>query len=129
MVKKDQMQKELEMLKRDNKALQQQISELTAENEELKKELEAAKNADANSTEKTEKTEKTEIAGTEAAARDPEVNELKGKIGILLSAICQSCADHCPHHMNENACRNCSIYKSVFNAGYKITRPEPAKEV
>ena len=121
MVKKEQIQKELEMLKQDNKALQQQISELTAENEELKKELEAAKNADARTeTEKTEKTEKTEIAGTEAAARDPEVNELKGKIGILLGAIAASCKDHCPHHLNAQACRNCNIRKSVFNAGFNM---------
>ena len=132
MVKKDQMQKELETLKRDNKALQKTIVELTAEIMELKKELEAAPNADANSDGPDGRDGQDGRAETEAAARDPKAegtDDLKGKIGILLGAICQSCADHCPHHMDANACQNCSIYKSVFNAGYKITRPEPAKEV
>jgi len=127
MVKKEQIQKELEMLKQDNKALQKTIVELIAENEELKKELEAAKNADANLSDKSDSAE------AEAETRDPEaegtansqVIELKGKIGILLGAIAASCKDHCPHHLNAQACQNCNIYKAVFNAGFEM--PEEIK--
>jgi DNA repair exonuclease SbcCD ATPase subunit len=132
MVKKEQIQKELEMLKQDNKALQKTIGELNAEIVELKKELEdakkaaeEAKTADANSDGPDGQDGRDGRAGTEAETRDPEtgaVDELKGKIGILLGAIAASCKDHCPHHLDENACRNCSIYKSVFNAGFEMPK-------
>ena len=71
----------------------------------------------------------TENAKLKAALKEAGDPADKGRIGILLGAISQSCADHCPHHMDESACPNCGIYKSVFNAGYKISRPEPAQEV
>ena len=135
MVKKEQIQKELEMLKQDNKALQKTIGELTAEIVELKKELEeanaAAKNA--NLSDKSDQSDQSDSAEAEAETRDPkaegtansQVIELKGKIGILLGAIAASCKDHCPHHLNTQACPNCNIYKAVFNAGFKM--PEEIK--
>ena len=125
MVKKEQIQKELEMRKQENKALQKTIGELNAEIVELKKELEAAKNADANSdgspSAKATEDKPDGRAPTEGTANS-QVIELKGKIGILLGAIAASCKDHCPHHLDENACRNCSIYKSVFNAGFEMPK-------
>ena len=124
MVKKEQIQKELEMLKQDNKALQKTIVELTAEIMELKKELEAAQNADANSDGSDGRDGQDGRAGTEGTANS-QVIELKGKIGILLGAIAASCKDHCPHHLNAQACQNCNIYKAVFNAGFKM--PEEIK--
>ena len=126
MVKKEQIQKELEMQKQGNKDLQKHIGELAAENEELKKELEEAKKAaakNANLSDKSDQSDKSDSAENGAAARDPEsegTDDLKGKIGILLGAIAESCKDHCPHHLNPDACRNCNIRKAVFNAGFEM---------
>lgn len=66
-------------------------------------------------------------AGSDAAEDQDRIAD-KGRIGILLGAIGAGCADHCPHHMDESACRNCGIFKAVFSAGYQIPRPEPAQE-
>jgi chromosome segregation ATPase len=141
MVKKEEIQKELEMRKQENKDLQKHIGELIAENEELKKELEEAKKAAEEAKTRTETDRNgSERIGTEnadggAETRDPEAEdaangqadgqdiELKGKIGILLGAIAESCKDHCPHHLNPDACKNCSIKKAVFNAGFDMPKP------
>lgn len=139
MVKKEQIQKELEMQKQGNKDLQKLIGELNAEIAELKKELEEAKkaadeaktaaaNSDGSPSAKATEDKPDGRAETGAAARDPEsegTDELKGKIGILLGAIAASCKDHCPHHLNAQACPNCNIYKAVFNAGFQM--PEEIK--
>ena len=44
----------------------------------------------------------------------------QGKIDELLSAVQSSCADHCPHRANPDACRNCGISKQVAAAGFTI---------
>lgn len=109
------------------------IADLETENAKLKEDLLDAIPATASATFAADKDRITELevenAKLAAALKEAGDPADKGRIGILLGAISQSCADHCPHHMDESACPNCGIYKSVFNAGYKISRPEPAQEV
>ena len=108
--------KQIEATAGANEILEGELKECRAERDNLKAEngrLAAA----------IEDARALDNAGDQARIAD------KGRLGILLGAIGKSCADHCPHHLDENACRNCSIFKMVFSAGYKITRPEPAKEV
>ena len=123
---KEQMQAALNQATAEAAELKAKIADLetrngriTAELAEAKKQIEAT--AGANAILEDELKE----------ARAPQTGDPadKGRIGILLGAIGTSCADHCPHHLDEAACRNCSIFKSVFNAGFQIPRPAPAQEV
>ena len=100
-------------------ALETRNGQITAELAEAKKQIEATAGANAI----------LEDELKEARAQQTGDPADKGRIGILLGAIGTSCADHCPHHLDEAACRNCSIFKSVFNAGFQIPRPAPAQEV
>lgn len=105
------------------------IALLEAENGRITAELAAAKKrieATAGANAILEDELKEARAQQQQPAGDPAD---KGKIGILLGAIGKSCADHCPHHLDEAACKNCSVFKAVFSAGYQIPRPEPAQEV
>lgn len=70
----------------------------------------------------------TENAKLVAALKEAGAPADKGRIGILLGAISKSCADHCPHHMNESACQNCGIYKMLFKAGFKLAMPQKTEE-
>ena len=123
---KEQMQAALNQATAEAAELKAKIADLETRNGQITAELaEAKKQSEA-------------TAGANAILED-ELKEAraqqtgdpadKGRIGILLGAIGTSCADHCPHHLDESACRNCSIFKSVFNAGFQIPRPAPAQEV
>lgn len=123
---KEQMQAALNQATAEAAELKAKIADLetrngriTAELAEAKKQIEATAGANAI----------LEDELKEARAQQTGDPADKGRIGILLGAIGTSCADHCPHHLNEAACRNCSIFKSVFNAGFQIPRPAPAQEV
>lgn len=123
---KEQMQAALNQATAEAAELKAKIADLetrngriTAELAEAKKQIEAAAGANAI----------LEDELKEARAQQTGDPADKGRIGILLGAIGTSCADHCPHHLDETACRNCSIFKSVFNAGFQIPRPAPAQEV
>ena len=123
---KEQMQAALNQATAEAAELKAKIADLetrtgriTAELAEAKKQSEATAGANAI----------LEDELKEARAQQTGDPADKGRIGILLGAIGTSCADHCPHHLDESACRNCSIFKSVFNAGFQIPRPAPAQEV
>lgn len=123
---KEQMQAALNQATAEAAELKAKIADLetrngriTAELAEAKKQIEATAGANAI----------LEDELKEARAQQTGDPADKGRIGILLGAIGTSCADHCPHHLDEAACRNCSIFKSVFNAGFQIPRPAPAQEV
>lgn len=123
---KEQMQAALNQAAAEAAELKAKIADLetrngriTAELAEAKKQIEATAGANAI----------LEDELKEARAQQTGDPADKGRIGILLGAIGTSCADHCPHHLDEAACRNCSIFKSVFNAGFQIPRPAPAQEV
>ena len=123
---KEQMQAALNQATAEAAELKAKIADLetrngriTAELAEAKKQIEATAGANAI----------LENELKEARAQQTGDPADKGRIGILLGAIGTSCADHCPHHLDETACRNCSIFKSVFNAGFQIPRPAPAQEV
>lgn len=123
---KEQMQAALNQATAEAAELKAKIADLetrngriAAELAEAKKQIEATAGANAI----------LEDELKEARAQQTGDPADKGRIGILLGAIGTSCADHCPHHLDEAACRNCSIFKSVFNAGFQIPRPAPAQEV
>ena len=123
---KDQMQAALNQATAEAAELKARIADLETRNGRITAELAAAKKqieatAGANAI--------LEDELKEARAQQTGDPADKGRIGILLAAIGTSCADHCPHHLDEAACRNCSIFKSVFNAGFQIPRPAPAQEV
>lgn len=44
---------------------------------------------------------------------NPTGSDAETKIGKLLEIIEISCKDHCPHHRQEEACRNCEIKKRL----------------
>ena len=123
---KEQMQAALNQAAAEAAELKAKIADLETQNgriaaelAEAKKQIEATAGANAI----------LEDELKEARAQQTGDPADKGRIGILLGAIGTSCADHCPHHLDEAACRNCSIFKSVFNAGFQIPRPAPAQEV
>ena len=127
---KEQMQAALNQATAEAAELKAKIADLetrngriTAELAEAKKQIEATAGANA--------ILEDELKEARAQQQQPPAGDPadKGRIGILLAAIGTSCADHCPHHLDEAACRNCSIFKSVFNAGFQIPRPAPAQEV
>ena len=95
-MKKDQMAAELEKLKAELEAAKKQIEATAGANAILEEEL------------KELREQKNENPGDNP------------KIGILLEAIRKSCEDHCPHHLDLNACPNCTIYKKVSETGWKI---------
>lgn len=99
-MKKDQMAAELEKLKAELEAAKKQIEATAGANAILEEEL------------KELREQKNENPGDNS------------KIGILLEAIGKSCKDHCPHHLDLNACPNCTIFKEVSAAGYKIEHKE-----
>ena len=126
---KEQMQAALNQATAEAAELKAKIADLETQNGRITAELAAAKMqieviAGANAI--LEDDLKEARAQQQQPAGDPAD---KGKIGILLGAIGKSCADHCPHHLDEAACKNCSVFKAVFCAGYQIPRPEPAQEV
>ena len=123
---KDQMQAALNQATAEAAELKARIADLETRNGRITAELAAAKKqieatAGANAI--------LEDELKEARAQQTGDPADKGRIGILLAAIGTSCADHCPHHLDEAACKNCSVFKAVFCAGYQIPRPEPAQEV
>ena len=100
---KEQLQEKLAEAKKQIEALQAEIKGKDSRIDELERQLAAP-------------------VETESRPED------KGAIAILLSALGKSCLDHCPHHLDEEACKNCGINKSVFNAGYRLPKPAPAQE-
>lgn len=126
---KEQMQAALNQATAEAAELKAKIADLETQNGRITAELAAAKKqieATASANAILEDELKEARAQQQQPAGDPDD---KGKIGILLGAIGKSCADHCPHHLDEAACKNCSVFKAVFYAGYQIPRPEPAQEV
>lgn len=126
---KEQMQAALNQATAEAAELKAKIADLETQNGRITAELAAAKKqieATASANAILEDELKEARAQQQQPAGDPDD---KGKIGILLGAIGKSCADHCPHHLDEAACKNCNVFKAVFCAGYQITRPEPAQEV
>lgn len=126
---KEQMQAALNQATAEAAELKAKIADLETQNGRITAELAAAKKqieATAGANAILEDELKEARAQQQPPAGDPAD---KGKIGILLGAIGKSCADHCPHHLDEAACKNCSVFKAVFCAGYQIPRPEPAQEV
>jgi len=126
---KEQMQAALNQATAEAAELKAKIADLETQNGRITAELAAAKKqieATAGANAILEDELKEARAQQQQPAGDPAD---KGKIGILLGAIGKSCADHCPHHLDEAACKNCSVFKAVFCAGYQIPRPEPAQEV
>ena len=124
---KDQMQAALNQATAEAAKLKAQIADLEKQNGRITAELAAAKKqieaiAGANA---ILEDELKEARAQQQPAGDPAD---KGKIGILLGAIAESCADHCPHHQDEKACRNCGIFKSVFNAGFQIPKKISSEE-
>lgn len=55
------------------------------------------------------------------ALTQPQDNK---KIMMLVSALEESCKDHCPHRADGIACRNCGIAKKASMAGIKMERKE-----
>lgn len=95
--------------------------------EELTKTVDALKNEnDVLKAKNAELEEKLVNLANSQNQKEPEPvdDENKNKIGLLFSAVCRSCADHCPHHMDEEACKHCTIHKLVDMAGFQITKPE-----
>lgn len=126
---KEQMQAALNQATAEAAELKAKIADLETQNGRITAELAAAKKqieATAGANAILEDELKEVRAQQQQPAGDPDD---KGKIGILLGAIGKSCADHCPHHLDEAACKNCSVFKAVFCAGYQIPRPEPTQEV
>lgn len=92
---------------------------------EAKKQIETLKVEIKGKDSRIDELERQLAAPVETPANRPED---KAAIAILLGAIAKSCLDHCPHHRDEDACRNCGINKSVFNAGFQLPKPAPAQE-
>lgn len=145
---KEQMQAALDQANAETASAKKRIAELETENGKLSAELAAEKksseakagaNAILESTLKAALAEKADLkkqieelqAKPKAGAVDPEnadAEENKNKIKTLVSAITASCADHCPHKLNEGACRNCNIYKMVSSAGFTLNKPQVEQE-
>ena len=68
-----------------------QLEELEKENERLKKEVETAADAAAD------------------AVADTVVEMLRADKKRLRELVEISCRENCPHHKNEEACKNCSV--------------------
>jgi regulator of replication initiation timing len=74
------------------------VVNLQAENDELKKKLAAA--------EATVITNSTKALTAEIAAERKANSALRELVTL-------SCKDHCPHHLQQEACRNCSIHRKL----------------
>lgn len=115
-MKKEEMQAEIERLIGINRELADGNQQLSIENGQLKEELSQAKTASGGGRNDDEWQEKynTLLAEHELlkkatpAIRTISPRELNQK---LLVAVELSCSDHCPHHRNLEACRNCEIGK------------------
>lgn len=94
---------------------------------EARKQIETLKNDLKGKDSRIDELEKQLVSDAVGGKKETPI-ENKGAIAILLGAIAKSCLDHCPHHLDEEACRNCGINKSVFNAGFKLPKPAPAQE-
>lgn len=127
---KEQMQAALDSSGAENAALKKKVAELETANGKLAAELKDAQqqiSATAGSNAILEGDLK------EAAAKIKELSanakpEDGGKIEALYQALCRSCKDHCPHHLAEGACKNCTIHQICAAAGIQIGDPDAEPE-
>ena len=105
---KEQMQAALDSWGAENAALKEKVAELEKVNGKLAVELKDAQQ---------------QISAT--ANAKPEDG---GKIKVLYQALCRSCKDHCPHHLAEGACKNCTIHQICAAAGIQIGAPDAEPE-
>lgn len=57
---------------------------------------------------------------TALKAAQPDAGAEKTETAITLLKM--SCADHCPHHADKNACKNCTIFQTAAAAGIDLTK-------
>lgn len=104
----------MENLEKKTKAeLIQQIEAMRGANSILEGDLKEMKSDLEEARKKLKKAESGATVTTDNPAIMAELGEAKKTITELRDIIKMSCNDHCPHHGNPDACRNCEINKRM----------------
>lgn len=105
--KKTKSAEKIAILQKENKKLLDELAAMIAEKEELLARINELK----------------EALIAKPAPNPDEINiDLAAEI---VEAVNASCLDHCPHHLNPDACRTCRIGKLLNYA--KLKTPAQAK--